>query len=100
VGEDFWCVSACFICIAESRGDAPLGGGISMIVDPTGTMHLATSLYSKTRFVSDIFLRSETTFYVKYGDIIAQLCLAISVMLLVAAVLQTKKEKRISNGLY
>ena len=74
-------------------------GGISMIVDPTGTTRLATSLYSKTQFVSDIFLRSEMTFYVKYGDLIAQLCIAASVMILIAAVMQKKKEKRISNEL-
>jgi apolipoprotein N-acyltransferase len=74
-------------------------GGISMIVDPAGTTRLATSLYSKTRFVSDIFLRSEKTFYVKYGDFIAQLCLAASVMILIAAIMQKKKEKRISNEL-
>jgi apolipoprotein N-acyltransferase len=74
-------------------------GGISLIVDPTGTMHMVTSLYSKTRFVSDIYLRSEMTFYVKYGDFIAQLCLTASVMILIAAVMQKKKEKRISNEL-
>ncbi len=72
-------------------------GGISMIVDPAGIMHVATSLYSKTQFVSDIFLRSEKTFYVKYGDIIAQLCLTASLMILIAAVVQ--KKKRISNEL-
>jgi len=74
-------------------------GGISMIVDPTGTRHSTTSLYSKTRFAGDIFLRSEKTFYVKYGDLIAQICLAVSVMILIAAVIQKKKEKRISNEL-
>ena len=74
-------------------------GGISMIVDPTGTTHLATSLYSKTRFVGDIYLKSEMTFYVKYGDFVAHLCLAASVMILIAAVVQKKKEKRISNEL-
>jgi hypothetical protein len=39
------------------------------------------------------------TFYVKYGDFIAQLCLTASVMILIAAVMQKKKEKRISNEL-
>jgi apolipoprotein N-acyltransferase len=74
-------------------------GGISMIVDPTGTTRLATSLYSKTRFVSDIYLRSEMTFYVKHGDFVAQLCLTASVMILIAAVIQKKKAKRNSNEL-
>jgi apolipoprotein N-acyltransferase len=74
-------------------------GGISMIVDPTGATHLTTSLYSTTRFVGNIYLRSEMTFYVKHGDFVAHLCLAVSMMILFASVLQKKKEKRISNGL-
>jgi apolipoprotein N-acyltransferase len=69
-------------------------GGISMIVDPTGTTHLATSLYSKARFVSDIGLRSEETFYVRHGDLIAKLSIAASVMMLIAAVMQKRKAKR------
>jgi len=74
-------------------------GGISMIVDPTGTVHSATSLYSKTRFIGDIFPRSEKTVYVKYGDFVAQFCLVISVMLFISAVMQKKKERRASNDL-
>jgi apolipoprotein N-acyltransferase len=74
-------------------------GGISLIVDPTGTTHLATNLYSRTQFVGDIYLRSGMTFYVKHGDIVAHICIAVSVMIFFAAVLQKRKEKRISNGL-
>lgn len=68
-------------------------GGISLIVDPTGTKHFATKLYSKTKFVGDIYLRSEKTFYVKYGDVAGKLCLAASVMMFITAVLQKRKRK-------
>jgi apolipoprotein N-acyltransferase len=74
-------------------------GGISMVVDPAGTTHFVTSLYSETEFVDNIFLRTEKTFYVKYGDVLAQVCLAVSVMIFIAAVIQKKKEKRASNEL-
>jgi apolipoprotein N-acyltransferase len=69
-------------------------GGISMIVDPSGTQHLTTSLFSKTRFIGDIYAKSEMTFYVKYGDVFAQLCLTVSMMVLFAAVIQKKREKK------
>ena len=69
-------------------------GGISMVVDPTGNSQLTTKLYSQAKFVTDIGLLSEKTFYVNYGDIVAQVCLAASIMLLIAAVLQRNKSKR------
>jgi apolipoprotein N-acyltransferase len=56
-------------------------GGISMIVDPTGKTHFATKLYTKAQFVGDVGLRSYHTFYVKYGDIVAQLCLIASILM-------------------
>ena len=69
-------------------------GGISMIVDPTGKRQLTTSLYTKTKFIADIGLLSDETFYVKYGDIVAQICLAASIMMLIAAVLKNNILKK------
>ena len=69
-------------------------GGISMIVDPTGKRQLTTSLYTKTKFIADIGLLSDETFYVKYGDIVAQICLAASIMMLIAVVLKNNILKR------
>jgi apolipoprotein N-acyltransferase len=74
-------------------------GGISLIVDPTGTPYMTTDLYSKTQFVGNIFLRSNMTFYVNHGDIAALICITISVLIFFAAVLQKKKTKRTSNGM-
>ena len=58
-------------------------GGISMVVDPTGKRQLTTNLYTNTKFIADIGLLSDETFYVKYGDVVAKICLAISSMLLI-----------------
>jgi apolipoprotein N-acyltransferase len=69
-------------------------GGISMIVDPSGTPHYVTSLYSKAMFVGDIGLRSDETFYVKQGDLVAHICLAVSLMILVAAIMRSRNSGR------
>jgi apolipoprotein N-acyltransferase len=69
-------------------------GGISMIVDPTGTPQLSTSLYTKTSFLSNVGLRTEETFYVKYGDIVAELCLAASLMMTIMLIVQKRNPKR------
>ncbi|MGD0037605.1 MAG: apolipoprotein N-acyltransferase [Bacteroidota bacterium] len=69
-------------------------GGISMIVDPTGKRQLTTSLYTKTKFIADIGLLSDETFYVKYGDIVAQICLVASIMMLIAVAWKNNILKR------
>jgi apolipoprotein N-acyltransferase len=68
-------------------------GGISMLVDPTGTPHMATSLYSKAQFIGEIGLQKNESFYVKYGDIVAQVCLVAAAMMLLAALIQKQKEQ-------
>ena len=60
-------------------------GGISVIVDPAGTNYISTSLFSSARLVGEIGLRSENTFYVKYGDIIGSISVVASIMLLITA---------------
>jgi apolipoprotein N-acyltransferase len=62
-------------------------GGISLIVDPAGRTHLEKGLYTRAQFAGDIGLRSEKTFYVKYGDVVPQACGIISVAILAAAMI-------------
>ena len=69
-------------------------GGISLVVDPTGKRQVTTNLYTRAKFVTDIGLLSDETFYVKYGDIVPQICLAVSIMMLVTTVLPVNKIKR------
>jgi apolipoprotein N-acyltransferase len=63
-------------------------GGISLVVDPTGKRQLATNLYTRAKFIADIGLLSSTTFYVKHGDVVAQACLAASLLMILAAVIK------------
>jgi apolipoprotein N-acyltransferase len=60
-------------------------GGISLIVDPTGKRQTTTDLYTRTKFIADISLLTDKTFYVQYGDVVAQLCLAISILMFMTA---------------
>jgi apolipoprotein N-acyltransferase len=46
-------------------------GGISGLIDPTGTYHQKTSLYTTATFHGTINLTSELTFYTKHGDVFA-----------------------------
>ena len=69
-------------------------GGISMVVDPTGKRQRSTELYTRTKFIADIGLLSDKTFYVKNGDVAAQLCCAISIMILLATILKINTSKR------
>jgi apolipoprotein N-acyltransferase len=63
-------------------------GGISTVVDPTGKSQLTTNLYTRTKFISDINVRSDKTFYVEYGDVVAHVCLAASLLLLLLTILK------------
>jgi len=59
-------------------------GGISLVVDPSGRILRATELYSREKFIADIGLRSDQTFYVRYGDVVGRGCLAASLLMLLA----------------
>jgi apolipoprotein N-acyltransferase len=65
-----------------------------MVVDPTGKRQSSTNLYTRTKFIADINILSDRTFYVKYGDVIAKICLTVSSMILITAVLKKNKSKR------
>jgi apolipoprotein N-acyltransferase len=69
-------------------------GGISMVVDPGGKMHFTTDLYTKAKFIADIGVSTEKTFYVNHGDVVGKGCLAASMMILLALVLKMTKPKR------
>jgi apolipoprotein N-acyltransferase len=55
-------------------------GGISLVADPSGRIRTSAGLFTRARFVAEIGLRSDETFYVKYGDVVARLCLIASIV--------------------
>ncbi len=65
--------------------------GVSAWVDPLGYLHDATPLYEEALVVSDIPLAHETTWYVRIGDIVPQLCV---LLMLVAWVMARRPKTR------
>ncbi len=57
-------------------------GGISGLVDPTGTYHHATALYSRETFRGKLELRDDRTFYSNHGDLFALICTSIAALFL------------------
>jgi len=52
--------------------------GISGFIDPYGRIIEQNEIFVEDALVQDIPLRSTTTFYTRYGDVFARLCLLIS----------------------
>jgi apolipoprotein N-acyltransferase len=63
-------------------------GGISLVVDPCGTIQRTTKLYTSTTLVAGIGLRSDQTFYVRYGDVVGKGCFGASLLMLLAVASQ------------
>jgi apolipoprotein N-acyltransferase len=69
-------------------------GGISELVDPCGTVQLKTTLYTRTSVMMQLHPESKKTFYVRYGDIFAQVCSAVALAFVCfAAILQIRRKK-------
>lgn len=66
-------------------------GGISLIIDPTGKIVQSTKLYTQAQFVSNIGLRKNETWFVRYGECIPHACVVISALVLIAASILKKK---------
>jgi apolipoprotein N-acyltransferase len=64
--------------------------GISAFIDANGSILQQTSLFTPTSITGIIFKRSLKTFYTSYGDVFAFLCVGVSVLLLVSAILKKK----------
>ncbi len=66
-------------------------GGISGLIDPTGTYQYETKLYTATTLHGTIEPRNELTFYAEHGDLFAQVCLAGAALLLVLTFIPQRK---------
>jgi apolipoprotein N-acyltransferase len=63
--------------------------GISSIIDATGKTRLATEIFTKGSLVDGIQLVRINTFYTEYGDIFAQICLVLMLMIIIREVLKS-----------
>jgi apolipoprotein N-acyltransferase len=64
-------------------------GGISCFIDPWGRVYDATDLFTRATLSRTIFARTEMTFYARHGDLLGELCFAMT--LLVAAAIAGKR---------
>jgi apolipoprotein N-acyltransferase len=59
-------------------------GGISCFVDPYGNVIDETNMYATTTVISSIRTRNDLTFYSRYSDVFANVCLFISGFIIMA----------------
>ncbi len=74
--------------------------GISALIDADGSILQRTSLFTPAAITGIIYKRTNLTFYARYGDIFALLCLGISVLLLMkpmAGILNRSYQKKWSE---
>lgn len=69
-------------------------GGISELVDPCGIVRSKTKLYSAADIMMRLRPATGATFYVRYGDLFAQVCCAAGLTFAAAAAVRHGKRKR------
>jgi apolipoprotein N-acyltransferase len=60
-------------------------GGISGFVDPGGSIHQATKMYTAATMWRDVEPRTRITFYDAHGDLFAEMCLSIATIIVIVA---------------
>lgn len=70
-------------------------GGISAFVDPVGRIHQATTMYTSAAIERTIDPNAIETFYDRHGDIFAQVCTLIALLLLVAAIIESLRRRSV-----
>jgi apolipoprotein N-acyltransferase len=71
-------------------------GGISAFVDPVGEIHQATTMYTSAAIDRSIEPRSGQTFYDRHGDLFAQLCVLVAILILLSAGYFSFHQKRVN----
>ena len=70
-------------------------GGISCCIDPTGEVRYATDMFIQTSFIAAVVPGTVLTFYSRYGEWFAGMCLWIAGLTLAGATLRDFYNKRI-----
>lgn len=69
-------------------------GGISCFIDPYGRAHGTTELFTQRLLNGRISRNTDLTFYTQHGDVLGELCLWLSVVVLAAALGQSFLSRR------
>ena len=68
--------------------------GISGFIDPVGRVTDATELFTEATLTRDVPFLTSVTFYTRYGEVFARLCLAISLFAIFIKMLTFKKHTK------
>ncbi|RMH69995.1 MAG: apolipoprotein N-acyltransferase [Gemmatimonadetes bacterium] len=72
--------------------------GVSLFADPFGRVLKKTPFYEVTTLVADIPLRTQTTFYTRYGDLLVQLGLIVLAGMLLTALIRKERSGETVGG--
>lgn len=61
--------------------------GISAVISPQGRIVWASSLFTEDRLTATILLSKDSTFYARYGNIFAECCLLVTLVLILSRIL-------------
>ena len=65
--------------------------GISSIIDETGKIQSTTNIFTRDILMGEIPLMKNPSFYTLYGDIFAQICLGITILMILREVVKSVK---------
>ena len=68
--------------------------GISGFIDPAGRIQTATPLFEEAAATQNVPILSGLTFYTRFGDVFAKVCLAIAAMALLYQEMRRRKTKK------
>jgi len=69
-------------------------GGISGFIDPAGTYHNETTLYTAAAFSGTIGLSEELSFYARHGDMFARSCAGLAVVFFIVTFLPQRNRAK------
>ncbi|MFH0872644.1 MAG: apolipoprotein N-acyltransferase [bacterium] len=72
--------------------------GISAVISPVGRIIQSSSLFTEDQFTADLSLSTNLTPYARYGDVFAQCCLLITLVLILGRLWPAWVRKRKTQG--
>ncbi|MDA0745387.1 MAG: apolipoprotein N-acyltransferase [bacterium] len=67
--------------------------GVSTFIDPYGRKSQTTGIFHSAVLTGQVAVRSDLTFYSRYGDLFSKLCLVLAVLLLAASFYKGRSEQ-------
>ncbi|MGH7906021.1 MAG: apolipoprotein N-acyltransferase [Candidatus Binataceae bacterium] len=71
--------------------------GISAVIMPTGQITARTPLFKRGTEIEDVAWRPERTIYTEIGDVFAEVCFGVGVLLVIAALFRPRRMNRLEE---